>query len=125
MAFKSAWVTGELSSFISVLKSFVREDEALKSVLNQIGKERAELEWFDLKLTPHLDGDSIKMIFLLQLRFVGEDTIHEYEIDCFTGEILSSTTTENTEGDFFAQPSAPDSHIPAHEKEPSTSGKEH
>ena len=105
--------------------SFIREDEALKSVLNQIGKERAELEWFDLKLTPCLDDDSIKMIFLLQLRFVGEDTIHEYEIDCFTGEILSSTTTENTEGGFFAQPSAPDSHNPAHEKEPSTGGGKH
>ena len=85
----------------------VKEDEALISLLETIERELSSIEQSEVRILPQFENGKLSMIYVVKIKFSDDELTYEYKIDCYTGELLSST----------AVPSSDETDAPEHKDE--------
>lgn len=67
---------------------FVPKEEVLSALLNATGLAKENIEFYDIKAKPLLNGQERQMIYLASIKLIGDGQRYEFEVDCETGEVL-------------------------------------
>lgn len=79
--------TGEVGGYI-------RQSEALATLLSAIGVNGTDVEWSDVKVKIRHESGMLRMVYGVSIRLRGETAVRKFELDCLSGEV-----TERAEED--------------------------
>ncbi len=69
---------------------FMKQDDALASLLTSIGKDITGIEHYEVKISLEYGNGFPRIVYRLIIKFKHDDAIYEFKVGCENGEIIKS-----------------------------------